>query len=99
LYLFKICTNFIKIDDKYVACIYHNYDKKRLHKFIVLDQKLNIELITPSFYLVEFCNEKIFELQYTHNNITIFWIKDDNISFKINIDKKIFNKYLFQYIL
>ena len=99
LHPFKICTNFINIDNNYVVCIYHNYEKKRLHKFIVLDENLSIKCITPSFYFIEFCNENVFELQYNHNSIQIFLCKDEDISFKINITKKIFNKYLFQYIL
>ena len=100
LFYCKICTNCIKIDDVYVFTIYHKYGNDRLHKFVVLDKNLNVIIITESFYLNNITDERIFQLDNgLEDDINIYWSKEDKISYKINIRKKVFKNYLFQYII
>ena len=59
-------------------------------------QKANFE----SFYLNNITDERIFQLgNGLEDDINIYWSKEDKISYKINIRKKVFKNYLFQYIL
>jgi len=99
LFFCKICTNCIKVDNIYVLTIYHKYGANRLHKFICFDVDLNIVSITDSFYLDNYNDERIFDLQYDGiNKIKIFWSKE-NYSFYIDINKNKFRNYLLQFKL
>ncbi len=100
LHYCKICTNCIKVDEIYVFIIYHKYGTDRLHKFVGLNENLDIVLITESFYLNNITDERIFEISNgLEDDIEIYWSKEDKISYKTNIRKKTFKNYLFQYIL
>lgn len=100
LFYCKICTNCITIDDLIVFTIYHKYGNDRLHKFVVFDKNLNVIIITESFYLNNITDERIFQLgNGLEDDINIYWSKEDKISYKINIRKKVFKNYLLQYII
>ena len=100
LHFCKLCTNCIKLDEFYIFTIYHKYGSDRLHKFIGLNQNLEIVIITESFYLNNITDERIFELNNgLEDTIDIYWNIEDKLSYKANIRKKTFKKFLLQYIL